>query len=156
MVTELLGADLMEHNILHSGIGIDEALGILQRFYDIDNIDIRGDPHQKYIAQMEADVEELEEGELDAEEKLEKIGFLLGVENVTQKDIDNFLKNIKKVKPRKVESFGFGKIVSAFKEDWFTQDLTYLDTVSSYYNWYHKMTPLFVSVDLILPGYCWV
>ena len=107
----------MEHNILHSGIGIDEALGILQRFYDIDNIDIRGDPHQKYIAQMEADVEELEEGELDAEEKLEKIGFLLGVENVTQKDIDNFLKNIKKVKPRKVESFGFGKIVSAFKED---------------------------------------
>ena len=55
----------MEHNILHSGIGIDEALGILQRFYEIDNIDIRGDPHQKYIAQMEADVEELEEGELE-------------------------------------------------------------------------------------------
>ena len=117
LVTELLGADLMEHNILHSGIGIDEALGILQRFYEIDNIDIRGDPHQKYIAQMEADVEELEEGELEAEEKLEKIGFLLGVENVTQQDINNFLINIKKVKPRKVESFGFGKIVSAFKED---------------------------------------
>ena len=107
----------MEHNILHSGIGIDEALGILQRFYEIDNIDIRGDPHQKYIAQMEADVEELEEGELEAEEKLEKIGFLLGVENVTQQDINNFLINIKKVKPRKVESFGFGKIVSGFKED---------------------------------------
>ena len=116
MVTELLGADLMEHNILHSGIGIDEALGILQRFYDID-IDIRGDPHQKYLAQMEADVEELEEGQLDAEEKLEKIGLLLGVENVTQQDIDNFLINIKKVKPRKVEGFGFGKIASAFKED---------------------------------------
>ena len=107
----------MEHNILHSGIGIDEALGILQRFYEIDNIDIRGDPHLRYIAQMEADVEELEEGQLDAEEKLEKIGFLLGVENVTQQDIDNFLINIKKVKPRKVEGFGFGKIASAFKED---------------------------------------
>ena len=107
----------MEHNILHNGIGIDEALGILQRFYEIDNIDIRGDPHQRYIAQMEADVEELEEGQLDAEEKLEKIGFLLGVEKVTQQDIDNFLLNIKKVKPRTVESFGFGKIVSTFKED---------------------------------------
>ena len=107
----------MEHNIFHSGIGIDEALGILQRFYDIDNIDIRGDPHQRYIAQMEADVEELEEGQLDAEEKLEKIRILLGVKRLTQQDIDNFLINIKKVKPRKTESFGFGKIISALKED---------------------------------------
>ena len=31
LVTELLGSDLMEHNILHSGIGIDEALEILNR-----------------------------------------------------------------------------------------------------------------------------
>ena len=31
LVTELLGSDLMEHNILHSGIGIDEALDILNR-----------------------------------------------------------------------------------------------------------------------------
>ena len=107
----------MEHNILHSGIGISEALGILERFYQIDNVDLRGDPHQKYIAQMEADVEDLAEGELEAEEKLEKIRFLLGVENVTQKDLDNFLGNIKKVQPRTVQSFGFGKIVSAFKED---------------------------------------
>ena len=38
MVTELLGADLMEHNILHSGIGIKGALDILQRYYDIDNL----------------------------------------------------------------------------------------------------------------------
>ena len=54
-MTELLGADLMEHNILHNSIGITEALDILQRFYDIDNLDLRGDPHRKYIAQMEAD-----------------------------------------------------------------------------------------------------
>ena len=107
----------MEHNIFHTGIGINKALDILQRFYDIDNVDVRGDPHRKYIAQMEADVEELEEGELDAEEKLEKIRFLLGVDKVTQQDVDNFLANIKKVKPRTVESFGFGKIVQAFKED---------------------------------------
>ena len=47
-----------------------------------------------------------------------KVKYVLnGVENVTQQDIDHFLKNIKKVKPRKVESFGFGKIGSAFKED---------------------------------------
>ena len=116
-MTELLGADLMEHNILHNSIGITEALDILQRFYDIDNLDLRGDPHKKYIAQMEADVEELEDGELDAEEKLEKIRFLLGVDKVTQQDVDNFLANIKKVKPRTVESFGFGKIAQALKED---------------------------------------
>ena len=66
---------------------------------------------------MEAEVEELEQGQLEAEEKLEKIRFLLGVEKVTQQDIDDFLKNIKKVKPRNVESFGFGKTFSALKED---------------------------------------
>ena len=107
----------MEHNILHTGIGISEAIGILERFYHIDNVDLRGDPHQKYIAQMEADVEELAEGELEDEDKLEKIRFLLGVENLTQKDLSNFLGNIKKVQPRTVQSFGFGKIVSALKED---------------------------------------
>ena len=31
LVTELLGSDLMEHNILHNGIGIEEALEILNR-----------------------------------------------------------------------------------------------------------------------------
>ena len=31
LVTELLGSDLMEHNILHSGIGIGDALEILNR-----------------------------------------------------------------------------------------------------------------------------
>ena len=32
-MTELLGSDLMEHNILHGGIGIDEALETLNRLY---------------------------------------------------------------------------------------------------------------------------
>ena len=74
-------------------------------------------PFADYNSSKGTRVEELEEGQLEAEEKLEKIGFLLGVERVTQQDIDDFLINIKKVKPRQVESFGFGKIVSALKED---------------------------------------
>ncbi len=44
------------------------------------------------------------------EEKLEKIALLLGVEKVSQKDIDQFMKNIKNVKPRKSEGYGFGKL----------------------------------------------
>ena len=44
------------------------------------------------------------------EEKLKKIALLLGVEKVSQKDIDQFMKNIKDVKPRKSEGYGFGKV----------------------------------------------
>ena len=53
--------------------------------------------------------EEIEETDTD-EEKLEKIALLLGVEKVSQKDIDQFMKNIKHVKPRKSEGYGFGKL----------------------------------------------
>jgi hypothetical protein len=31
----LLGADYSEHNILHGGIGIEKAVDILAKFYDI-------------------------------------------------------------------------------------------------------------------------
>ena len=49
--------------VLLSGIGIDEALSTLNKYYTIDNIDIRKDPHQKYIADIEADAEaEMESG----------------------------------------------------------------------------------------------
>ena len=34
-MTELLGADLMEHNILHRGIGVSEALDALKIFHDV-------------------------------------------------------------------------------------------------------------------------
>jgi len=115
LVTELLGSDLMEHNILHSGIGIEEALSTLNKYYTIDNIDIRKDPHQKYIADIEADAEdsmefEFNNSEENDEQKLAKIALLLGVEKVSNEDIEKFLKNIKTVKPRKVEGYGFGKI----------------------------------------------
>ena len=53
--------------------------------------------------------EEIEEMDTD-EEKLEKIALLLGVEKVSQKDIEQFMKNIKHVKPRKSEGYGFGKL----------------------------------------------
>ena len=43
--------------VLLSGIGIEEALSTLNKYYTIDNIDIRKDPHQKYIADIEADAE---------------------------------------------------------------------------------------------------
>jgi len=33
IVSELLGGDLMEHNILHEGIGVTDTLEILQRFH---------------------------------------------------------------------------------------------------------------------------
>ena len=124
-MTELLGSDLMEHNILHSGIGIDEALSILNRFYTIDNIDLRTDPQRKYIADIEADaaLDSLDDdGSINQEpdtdeDKLEKIAFLLGIDKVSQKDIDNFMRNIKHVKPRKVEGFGFGKLSGHFHQD---------------------------------------
>ena len=51
------------------------------------------------------------------EEKLEKIALLLGVEKVSQKDIEQFMKNIKHVKPRKSEGYGFGKL-SGYVHDW--------------------------------------
>ena len=121
LVTELLGSDLMEHNILHSGIGIDEALAVLNRFYTIENIDLRSDPQKKYIADIEADamgsLDSNINQEPDDEEKLEKIAFLLGIEKVSQKDIDQFMKNIKHVKPRKVEGFGFGKLSEHLHQD---------------------------------------
>ena len=114
----------MEHNILHSGIGIDEALSILNRFYTIDNIDLRSDPQRKYIADIEADaaLDSLDDRSLHQqpdtdEEKLKKIAFLLGIDKVSQKDIDNFMRNIKHVKPRKVEGFGFGKLSDHFHQD---------------------------------------
>ena len=53
--------------------------------------------------------EEVEQTDSD-EEKLDKIALLLGVEKVLQKDIDQFMKNIKNVKPRKSEGYGFGKL----------------------------------------------
>ena len=121
LVTELIGSDLMEHNILHSGIGIDEALSVLNRFYTIDNVDIRGDPHKKYIADIEADANSSMEFEYNFEDndeaKLAKIALLLGVEKVSQKDIDQFLKNIKSVQPRKVEGYGFGKLPAYLHQD---------------------------------------
>ena len=111
----------MEHNILHSGIGIDEALAVLNRFYTIENIDLRSDPQKKYIADIEADamgsLDSNINQEPDNEEKLEKIAFLLGIEKVSQKDIDQFMKNIKYVKPRKVEGFGFGKLSEHLHQD---------------------------------------
>ena len=123
-MTELLGSDLMEHNILHSGIGIDEALSILNKFYTIDNIDLRSDPQRKYIADIEADaaMDSLDDRSINQEpetdeEKLEKIAFLLGIDKVSQEDIDKFMKNIKHVKPRKVEGFGFGKLSGHFHQD---------------------------------------
>ena len=33
IVSELLGGDLMEHNILHEGIGVTDTLEILQRYH---------------------------------------------------------------------------------------------------------------------------
>ena len=111
----------MEHNILHRGIGIDEALSVLNRFYTIDNVDIRGDPHKKYIADIEADANSSMEFEYNFEDndeaKLAKIALLLGVEKVSQKDIDQFLKNIKSVQPRKVEGYGFGKLPAYLHQD---------------------------------------
>ena len=53
--------------------------------------------------------EEVDKQDTD-EEKLDKIALLLGVEKVSQKDIDQFMKNIKNVKPRKSEGYGFGKL----------------------------------------------
>ena len=32
-MSELLGGDLMEHNILHEGIGVTDTLEILQRYH---------------------------------------------------------------------------------------------------------------------------
>lgn len=34
LVSELLGADYTEHNILHGGIGIEKAVDVLHEFFD--------------------------------------------------------------------------------------------------------------------------
>ena len=83
----------------------------MNKYYTIDNIDVRDDPHKKYIADIEADADSWSEfaTEETDEEKLTKIAFLLGVEKVTKNDIDQFLESVKSVKPRKVEG-NFGKL----------------------------------------------
>ena len=63
----------------------------------------------KFISYRKSLGEEIEEMDTD-EEKLEKIALLLGVEKVSQTDIEQFMKNIKHVKPRKSEGYGFGKL----------------------------------------------
>ena len=62
--------------------------------------------------------EDVEQTDTD-EEKLDKIALLLGVEKVLQKDIDQFMKNIKNVKPRKSEGYGFGKLSGYVHDNWF-------------------------------------
>ena len=94
---------------------------LLHRFYTIDNVDVRPDPHKKYIADIEEDARREDDFEHRHEggegDKVAQIAFLLGVERLTQADIDQFMRNIKNVQPRKVEGFGFGKLNAHFHQD---------------------------------------
>ena len=86
-------------------------------------MDVRPDPHKKYIADIEEDArrgddfEHRHEEEGEEGDKVAQIAFLLGVERLTQADIDQFMRNIKNVQPRKVEGFGFGKLNAHFHQD---------------------------------------
>jgi len=103
IVEELLGADLMEHNILHKGIGVTETLDTLARFHDVSASDQPTDPQWSYFQEQ---FNEGEAGEVD----LEALALMLGVEKVTKKELKNFKRSLKNVEPREVEGFGFGKL----------------------------------------------
>ena len=110
-MTELLGADLMEHNILHGGIGVSEALEVLKEFHDISKQEQQEQPHEKYLKKWMGDRVGLnDEQDGSKEDELKKLAEILGVGVVTHEDIEKFQESMKAVEPRDVEGFGFGKI----------------------------------------------
>ena len=114
LVTELLGADLMEHNILHGGIGVTEALDVLKEFHDIAKPEKNEEPQMKYFKKVwfgeNCTVAPLQVDMPDMGDDLKKLAEMLGVEEVTQADLESFQYSLRSVEPRNVEGFGFGKI----------------------------------------------
>ena len=112
VVTELLGADLMEHNILHGGIGVAEALEVLKEFHDITKHGQAEQPQRKYLQKIllgdDKDGDDMQD--VGEEDELKTLADILGVEEVTYNDIEMFQESLKTVEPRDVEGFGFGKI----------------------------------------------
>ena len=106
----------MEHNILHGGIGVSEALDVLKEFHDIKNPETMEQPQQKYMQKFWfGDSGESNHGKQEGdgpvkEDELKKLAEILGVEGVTQHDLELFQESLKSVEPRNVEGFGFGKI----------------------------------------------
>ena len=106
----------MEHNILHGGIGVSEALDVLKEFHDITKPEKNEQPHWKYLNKVwfggsgnnEVGPEQGEDGV--KEDDLKKLADILGVKEVTQNDLELFQESLKSVEPRNVEGFGFGKI----------------------------------------------
>ena len=106
----------MEHNILHGGIGVSEALDVLKEFHDIKKPGKIEQPHWKYLQKVwfggsgdnEVGKEQKDDG-FTADE-LKKLADFLGVKELTQNDLELFQESLKSVEPRDVEGFGFGKI----------------------------------------------
>jgi hypothetical protein len=111
-VDELLGGDLMEHNILHSHIGVSETLEVLSNFHDIQPSEQSAHPHTKYFKKWFPSGEEGGAVTAAGEEELEGLALLLGVEAVTREDLVRFQRSLRDVEPRKTEGFGFGKVHS--------------------------------------------
>ena len=106
----------MEHNILHGGIGVTEALDVLKEFHDITKPEKTEQPHWKYLQRVwfgPSENSKVGPEQTDDEVKkndLKKLAEMLGVPEVTQNDLELFQESLKSVEPRNVEGFGFGKI----------------------------------------------
>ena len=106
----------MEHNILHGGIGVSEALDVLKEFHDIKKPEKTEQPHWKYLQKVwfgdsgDSEVGQEQKDDGFTADELKKLADFLGVEEVTQNDLELFQESLKSVEPRDVEGFGFGKI----------------------------------------------
>lgn len=115
IVEELLGGDIMEHNILHKHIGVTETLATLSRFHDLPGGEEEPtDPHWSYFQRKflrpEASLDNV------GDEELEMLAALLGVKKVNREELAVFQASLSKVEPRETEGFGFGKVSNAVRE----------------------------------------
>ena len=108
LVDELLGSDYSDHNILHAGIGIENAVEVLSNYHDIKvGLDPTGNNlgHMMFLENNYADGSHPSEREYLKRARL-SLHHILGGHAVTDEDIINYSKNNPRSRPIKSQGGG--------------------------------------------------